>query len=193
MHFRVTCPILTNFGSGVTVSNLQTHLPVLNFKGKPSTNSVKKHSHASYKSVSILPHSRIQSRSTTHIACDYIIISFYFCQVLLLLDHIFDHLGLWITWKMWTLWHEKARVSDEKARKSTQNEAKNRCFCVWDVDAAGSNPVTPTKNIYGVQCPIDVFRLNLTMKNLSNRLRFDRVCGRAKRRANAKEYRKHRF
>jgi hypothetical protein len=42
--------------------------------------------------------------------------------------------------------HEKARFSDEKARKSTQNEAKNRCFCVWDQDVAGSNPVIPTKN-----------------------------------------------
>ncbi len=28
--------------------------------------------------------------------------------------------------------------------KSTENEVK-KCFCVWDVDAAGSNPVTPTK------------------------------------------------
>ena len=60
-------------------------------------------------------------------------------------DHNLDHLRLRTTWELWTLWHEKARVSDEKARKSTQNEAKNRCFCVWDVDAAGSNPVTPTK------------------------------------------------
>jgi len=59
MHFRVTSPILTNFGSGVTVSNLQTHQPVLNFKGKPSTNSVKRHSHVSHKSVSILPHPHI--------------------------------------------------------------------------------------------------------------------------------------
>ena len=68
MHFRVTCPILTHLGSGVTVSNLQTHQPVLNFKGKPSTNSVKKPSHASHKSVSILPHSLLGSRSTTRIA-----------------------------------------------------------------------------------------------------------------------------
>ena len=59
-------------------------------------------------------------------------------------DHNLDHLQVWTTWEIWTLWHEKARVSDEKARKSTQNEAKNRCFCVWDVDAAGSNPVIPT-------------------------------------------------
>ena len=60
-------------------------------------------------------------------------------------DHNFDHLQVWTTWKLWVLQHVKARVSDEKARKSTQKEAKNRCFCVWDVDAAGSNPVTPTK------------------------------------------------
>lgn len=56
-HFRVTCPITTNFGSGFMVSNLQTHPPVLNFKGGPSTNGVKKQSHVSHKSVSILPHS----------------------------------------------------------------------------------------------------------------------------------------
>ena len=35
-------------------------------------------------------------------------------------------------------------VFGRKGRKSTQNEAKNRCFCVWDVEAAGSDPVTPT-------------------------------------------------
>ena len=59
-------------------------------------------------------------------------------------DHNLDHLQVWTTWKLWVLQHVKARFSDEKARKSTQNEAKNRCFCVWDVDAAGSNPVIST-------------------------------------------------
>ena len=59
-------------------------------------------------------------------------------------DHNLDHLQVRTTWELWTLWHEKARFSDGKARKSTQNEAKNRCRAVWDVDAAGSNPVTPT-------------------------------------------------
>ena len=63
-HFRVTCPITTNFGSGFMVSNLQTHPPVLNFKGGPSTNDVKKQSHVSHKSVSILPHSPICKRSS---------------------------------------------------------------------------------------------------------------------------------
>ena len=61
-------------------------------------------------------------------------------------DHNLDHLQVWTTWEIWILWHEKARVSDEKARKSTQNEAKNRVRAVWDVDAAGSNPVTPTNS-----------------------------------------------
>ena len=59
-------------------------------------------------------------------------------------DHSFDHLQVWTTWELWTLRHEKARISDKKTPKSTQNEAKD-CYCfLWDVDAAGSNPVTPT-------------------------------------------------
>ena len=66
-------------------------------------------------------------------------------------DHSFDHLQVRTTWELWTLRHEKARVSDEKARKSTQNEAKNRCFCVWELDAAGSSPVTSTNNREGEQ------------------------------------------
>ena len=60
-------------------------------------------------------------------------------------DHSFDHLQVRTTWEIWTLRHEKARVSDEKARKSTQNEAKKRCRAVWDQDVAGSNPVIPTQ------------------------------------------------
>ena len=61
-------------------------------------------------------------------------------------DHSFDHLQVRTTWELWTLRHEKARFSDKKAPKSTQNEAKD-CYCfLWDVDAAGSNPVTPTNS-----------------------------------------------
>ena len=59
-------------------------------------------------------------------------------------DHNLDHLRLRTTWEVWTLQYVKARFSDEKARKSTQNEAKNRCRAVWEHDAAGSSPVTPT-------------------------------------------------
>ena len=60
-------------------------------------------------------------------------------------DHSFDHLQVWTTWEEWTLWHEKARFSDEKTPKSTQNEAKD-CYCfLWELDAAGSSPVTSTK------------------------------------------------
>ena len=61
------------------------------------------------------------------------------------LDHIFDHLRLWTTWKQCLQEHPKASFSDTKAPKSLVNQAKNRCRFVWDVDAAGSNPVTPTK------------------------------------------------
>ena len=59
-------------------------------------------------------------------------------------DHNLDHLQVWTTWEEWTFGHEKARFSDKKAPKSTQNEAKNRYFFVWDQDVAGSNPVIPT-------------------------------------------------
>ena len=61
------------------------------------------------------------------------------------IDHTFDHLRLRTTWKLWVLQHVKARFSDEKARKSTQNEAKNRCFCVWEQDVAGSNTIKSSK------------------------------------------------
>ena len=61
------------------------------------------------------------------------------------LDHSFDHLRIWTTWKQCLQEHPKASFSDTKAPKSLVNQAKNRCRFVWDVDAAGSNPVTPTK------------------------------------------------
>ena len=59
-------------------------------------------------------------------------------------DHSFDHLQVWTTWELWTLRHEKARFSDKKAPKSTQNEAKDRYCFLWEQDVAGSNPVIPT-------------------------------------------------
>ena len=66
-------------------------------------------------------------------------------------DHNLDHLRLRTTWELWTLRHVKARFSDEKARKSTKKETKNRCFCVWELDAAGSSPVTSTTGSAGPQ------------------------------------------
>ena len=61
------------------------------------------------------------------------------------LDHSFDHLQSWTTWKQCLQEHPKASFLDSKAPKSLVNQGKNRCRFVWDVDAAGSNPVTPTK------------------------------------------------
>ena len=60
------------------------------------------------------------------------------------LDHSFDHLQSWTTWKQCEREHLKASFLDSKAPKSLVNQEKNRCRFVWDVDAAGSNPVTPT-------------------------------------------------
>ena len=60
-------------------------------------------------------------------------------------DHNLDHLQHRTTWEIWTLWHEKARFSDKKAPKSTQNEAKDGYCFLWEQDVAGSNPVIPTK------------------------------------------------
>jgi len=36
-------------------------------------------------------------------------------------------------------------ISDTKVSKITQKPLFYKAFTVWDVDAAGSNPVTPTK------------------------------------------------
>ena len=59
-------------------------------------------------------------------------------------DHTFDHLRLRTTRILCREEHTKAVNPDAKAPKSPPNHAKNQDFSVWDVDAAGSNPVTPT-------------------------------------------------
>ena len=60
------------------------------------------------------------------------------------LDHTFDHLQTWTTWKQCDGEHRKASFSDTKAPKSLVNQAKNRCRFLWEHDVAGSNPVIPT-------------------------------------------------
>ena len=59
-------------------------------------------------------------------------------------DHNLDHLRFRTMWKQCLKEHTKALISDTKAPKSLIEQGKNRHFSVWDVDAAGSNPVTPT-------------------------------------------------
>ena len=62
-----------------------------------------------------------------------------------MVDHSFDHLASRTTWKQCEREHPKASFSDSKVLKSLVNQGNNRCRFVWAVDAAGSNPVTPTK------------------------------------------------
>ena len=69
------------------------------------------------------------------------------------LDHSFDHLRLRTTWKQCEREHPKASFSDTKAPKSPRNQGKNRCRFVWELDAAGSSPVTSTKFGFGKQFP----------------------------------------
>ena len=61
-------------------------------------------------------------------------------------DHTFDHLRLRTTRILCREEHTKAVNPGAKAPKSPQNHAKNQDFSVWDQDAAGSSPVTSTKN-----------------------------------------------
>ena len=62
------------------------------------------------------------------------------------LDHSFDHLQLWTTWKQCDGEHPKASFSDTKVPKSLVNQAKNRCRFLGVVEAASSSLVTQTKN-----------------------------------------------
>ena len=62
-------------------------------------------------------------------------------------DHIFDHLRLWTTWKQCDEEHPKASFLDGGAPKSPQNQGKNRYIFLWEQDVAGSNPVIPTTTV----------------------------------------------
>jgi len=61
------------------------------------------------------------------------------------LDHTFDHLRLWTTWKQCDGEHPKASFLDSKAPKSLVNQGIKRYIFLWGQDGAGSIPVTPTK------------------------------------------------
>ena len=66
-------------------------------------------------------------------------------------DHTFDHLRLRTTRILCREEHTKAVNPDAKAPKSPPNHTKNQVFSVWDFDAVGSNPATPTKFGFGKQ------------------------------------------
>ena len=96
-------------------------------------------------------------KTTSHGACGSFEVGRKICD--LRSDHSFDHLQVWTTWEIWILRHKKARFSDEKARKSTQNEAKDGYCFLWDQDVAGSNPVIPTKKSKTVLAAVLLFLL----------------------------------
>ena len=68
----------------------------------------------------------------------------WFSGLKIQLDHRFDHLRLRTTWKQCLQEHLKASISGTKAPKSLVNQEKIGILAFGDVDATGSNPVTPT-------------------------------------------------
>ena len=87
------------------------------------------------------------------------------------LDHTFDHLRRWTTWKQCLQEHPKAPILDSKAPKSLVNQAKNRLFSVWEHDVAGSNPVIPTiSSVHNISelWTLDFFLLMFTFSLIFN-------------------------
>ena len=61
-------------------------------------------------------------------------------------DHITDHLPFRSTRKQWTGERRRAQFSERKGAEKAIFGGKCHHKCVWEQDAAGSSPVTPTKN-----------------------------------------------
>ena len=59
-------------------------------------------------------------------------------------DHITDHLPFRSTRKQWTGERRRARFSERKGAEKAIFSGNCRHRSVWEQDAAGSNPVTPT-------------------------------------------------
>jgi len=58
-------------------------------------------------------------------------------------DHNSDHKRLRSTRNQWRQKVSKAFFPEQKEAKNTLKHRKKRILSLWDVDAAGSNPVTP--------------------------------------------------
>ena len=63
-------------------------------------------------------------------------------------DHITDHLPFRSTRKQWTGERRRARFSERKGAEKAIFGGKRHHKCVWEQDAAGSNPVIPTSFFY---------------------------------------------
>ena len=63
-------------------------------------------------------------------------------------DHRTDHRRFRSTRNQWRQKVPKAFFPEQKGSKATQKYRKKRILSLWDVDAAGSNPVTPIKRLW---------------------------------------------
>ena len=81
-------------------------------------------------------------------------------------DHSFDHLRLWTTWKQCEREYPKASFLDSKSPKSLVNQGKNRYRFVWELVQAGSTPVIPTTS--SVHNRFKLWTLDIFLSNIVN-------------------------